>query len=224
MVTPAITRNEGVPGSSPGVGSKSPAKRTLLSSVQATNYVLERGRFAIRGLFERFWPTGEAEHWADGEAEHRVGRPFGLVLSFAASLPAGEHGFAAIRSVVATAGGLWTSVQRSGVRHRDDEAAAFGQEQSSGKLQPTRLLLVRSGRCLAGSACSHSHESETLVDAALALIFASVAVDHVRSLGAGKASSLTTSTGSLLNSRPASVLARSRALARRWEVAASDTP
>jgi len=51
-------------------------------------------------------------------------------------------------SVAATAGDLWTSVQRSGVRHRDDEATAFGQEQSKGELQPTRLLLVHSGRPL----------------------------------------------------------------------------
>jgi hypothetical protein len=62
------------------------------------------------------------------------------------SRPASEHGSAAIRSVAATAGDLWTSVRRSGVRHRDDEATAFGQEQSSGELQPTRLLLVHCER------------------------------------------------------------------------------
>jgi hypothetical protein len=61
------------------------------------------------------------------------------------SRPASEHGSAANRSVAATAGDLWTSVQRSGVRHRDDEATAFGQEQSSGELQPTRLPLVQHG-------------------------------------------------------------------------------
>ena len=95
--------------------------------------------FAIRVCFERFWPTGEAEN--------SVGRPFGLALSLGASLrPASEHGSAAIRSVAATAGDLWTSVQRSGVRHRDDEATAFGQEQSSGELQPRRLLLVLADR------------------------------------------------------------------------------
>jgi hypothetical protein len=57
--------------------------------------------------------------------------------------PGQRAGSAAIRSVEATAGDVWTSVQRSDDRHRDDEATAFGQEQFSSELQPTRLLLVQ---------------------------------------------------------------------------------
>jgi hypothetical protein len=51
---------------------------------------------------------------------------------------------------------------RSGVRHRDDEATAFGQEQSSGELQPTRLLLVRSGRLTLRRIRSHPYVYGTL--------------------------------------------------------------
>jgi hypothetical protein len=56
----------------------------------------------------------------------------------------------------------WTPVQRSGVRHRDDEAPALGQEQSSAELQPTRLLLVRSGRLTLRRIRSHPYVYGTL--------------------------------------------------------------
>jgi hypothetical protein len=113
--------------------------------------------FAIRGCFERFWPTGRQNTGPTVEAEHRVGRPSEWCSRLALrSRPASEHGSAAIRSVAATAGDLWTSVQRSGVRHRDDEPPAFGQEQSSGELQPTRLLLVHSTHAVGAAAGSCS--------------------------------------------------------------------
>jgi hypothetical protein len=94
------------------------------------------GRFAIRGRFERFGRRGR-QNTASAALSDWCSR---LALR---SWPASEHRSAAIRSVAVTAGDLWTSVQRSGVRHRDDEATAFGQERPSGELQPTRLLLVQ---------------------------------------------------------------------------------
>jgi hypothetical protein len=96
-------------------------------------------------LFRAPLAHGGSRTPAAGEAGHRVGRPSDwcsrLVLR---SRPASEHGSAAIRSVAASAGDLWTSLQRSAFATATTRAC-FGQEQSSGELQPTRLLLVRSG-------------------------------------------------------------------------------
>jgi hypothetical protein len=55
-----ITRNEGVPDSSPGVGLESAAKRQLLFSVQETHEVLQRNCATVEGAFRALFSSQTA--------------------------------------------------------------------------------------------------------------------------------------------------------------------